>query len=189
MSNFEDVLTRMFGHPRGVPGWLGGTIMAKVNRPYAAWMIDLLELRETDRVCEVGFGPGVGIQLLARSAKYVAGIDSSQEMLRQAIARNAAAIDRGQVDLRLGSADCLPFEEQTFDRMLTINSLQMWPDAAAGVAEMHRVMKPGARITFGFTAWSRQSCGGLKEKLIAAGFTGAKLAGTEGAFCVIAVRP
>jgi ubiquinone/menaquinone biosynthesis C-methylase UbiE len=180
-------VTAVISH--GLPGRLGGVMMARMNRASSAWMVDLLEVQGNDCVCEVGFGPGVGIQLLAQSAKYVAGVDPSPEMLRQATARNARAIDCGHVDLWLGSADRLPFDEQTFNKMLTINSLQMWPDAAAGVAEMRRVMKPGARIALGFTAYSRQSHSGLVERLTVAGFTDAKVAETEGAFCVVAVRP
>jgi ubiquinone/menaquinone biosynthesis C-methylase UbiE len=87
--------------------------MAKTNQPCAAWVNDLLEIQGNDSVLEVGFGPGVGIQLLAESAKYVAGIDPSPEMLKQARVRNAHAIDRGRVDLRIGSAEHLPFEENT----------------------------------------------------------------------------
>jgi len=109
---------RTFGRPEGVLGRLGGIVMAKMNQPCAAWVIDLLKIRKSDRVLEIGFGPGVGIQLLAAAAPsaHIDGIDPSQEMLEQATARNAEAIDRGQVGLRIGSVEHLPFEDNTFDK-------------------------------------------------------------------------
>jgi hypothetical protein len=59
---------QMFGRPRGVLGRLGGVIMARMNQQCAAWVIDLLEVQPHDRILEVGFGPGVGIELLAKAA-------------------------------------------------------------------------------------------------------------------------
>jgi ubiquinone/menaquinone biosynthesis C-methylase UbiE len=191
MSTFERILMRMFGRPRGVLGRLGGVIMARMNRQCAAWVIDLLEVQPNDRILEVGFGPGVGVELLAKSAPegYVAGVDSSQEMVDQAIARNAKAITSGHVDLRYGSAESLPFEDNTFNKALAINSMQVWTDAAAGLREIRRVMKVGGRIALGFTPYSGQRQVGLTEKLTAAGLTEAYVVETETGFCVLAIKP
>src|SRR5262245_26121351 len=131
MSGAHSLLMRMFGRPKGMLGRLGGILMARTNRKCTAWVIDLLGIRPNDSVLEVGFGPGVGIELLSKSAQgaYVAGIDSSKEMVEQATARNAKAIQSGRVDLRHGSVANLPFENNTFNKVLTINSMQVWPNA------------------------------------------------------------
>ena len=102
MRVLESTLMRMFGRPTGTLGKLGGMIMARSNAAFARCVINLLEVQPTDKVLEVGFGPGVGIQLLANSAPAgrVAGVDCSKEMLEQAKARNAEAIERGVFDLR-----------------------------------------------------------------------------------------
>jgi ubiquinone/menaquinone biosynthesis C-methylase UbiE len=112
MNIARSLLMRMFGRPEGLLGRLGGIIMARMNRQCAAWVIDLLGIQPNDSVLEVGFGPGVGIQLLTRSVSggYVAGVDPSEEMVRQAKARNVKAIESGWVDLRYGSVESLPFE-------------------------------------------------------------------------------
>ena len=49
------------------------------------------------------------------------------------------------------------------DKALTINSMQVWPDPAAGLREMRRVMKPGVKIALGFTPYSGQSNEGLTQ--------------------------
>ena len=73
----RELLLRMFGRPKGFLGRLGGLIMARVNRDAAAQVIKLLGIRPDDKVLEVGFGPGVGIQLLLEriTGGWVAGVD------------------------------------------------------------------------------------------------------------------
>jgi hypothetical protein len=55
-------------------------------------------------------------------------------MVEQARDRNAIAIKDTRVDLRRGSAESLPFAEDTFDKALAINSMQVWPDCAQSSA-------------------------------------------------------
>src|SRR3977135_4089392 len=175
MSVVRSVLLRAFGRPKGVLGRLGGIIMARTNQECAAWVIGLLEIQRNDKVLEVGFGPGVGIRLLAGSAGHVAGVDPSREMVEQATARNANVIQSGRVDLRHGSVESLPFENNTFDKALAINSMQIWPDAVGGLQEMRRVMRSGGRAALGFTPYSGQPESGLNATLTAAGFTQARV--------------
>ena len=66
--------------------------------------------------------------------------DYSKEMVEQATVRNALAIEVGRVDLREGSVDRLPFDDETFNSALAVNSMQVWPDALAGLREIRRVM-------------------------------------------------
>ena len=191
MGVAHSILMRMFGRPKGILGRLGGIIMARTNQKCAAWVIDLLGIQPHDRVLEVGFGPGVGIELLARSVSggYIAGVDPSEEMIEQTTARNVKAIESGRDDLRYGSVESLPFEDNTFNKALAVNSMQVWPDAVTGLREMRRVMKPGGRIALGFTPYSGQSKGGLPEMLTAAAFTEAHVVETELGFCALAVKP
>jgi ubiquinone/menaquinone biosynthesis C-methylase UbiE len=85
--------------------------------------------------------------------------------------------------------ECLPFEDNTFDKALAINSMQVWPDAVAGLQEMRRVLKPGGRIALGFTPYSGQPQSGVPERLTAAAFTEAHVVETELGFCALAVKP
>src|SRR6266436_9460355 len=107
MSVMRTMLMQMFGRPRGVPGRLGGIIMAHTNADCGAWVTELLEIGSCDSVLEVGFGPGVIIQRLSKLALtgHVAGIDPSREMVEQARARNSTTIQNRRVDLRRGSVD------------------------------------------------------------------------------------
>src|SRR5215831_14744878 len=123
-SPLQSLSMRAFGRPQGVVGKLGGLIMARTNRTIAARVIALLNVQPHDRVLEIGCGPGVGLQLLARmvSSGQVAGVDASAEMVEQARVRNAQAIAAGRVVLGRGSVERLPFEDARFDKALAINS-------------------------------------------------------------------
>jgi len=170
---------RAFGRPQRILGRIGGLIMARSNRQIAERMIELLEVQPKDRVLEVGFGPGVALQLIAAklSSGKVAGIDCSAEMMDQATARNAAPVESGRIELRLGSVEVMPFKNDTFDKALAINSMQVWPDAVAGLQAIWRVLKPHGRVALGFTAYSGQAKEGLTAAVAAAGFTGAHMLG------------
>ena len=190
MSITRRMLLRAFGRPQGVIGRLGGMIMARTNRDCAAWVIGLLEIKPNDAVLEIGFGPGAGVALLVERTPvgHIAGVDPSPEMLRQATARNAAAIGNGRVKLRSGNADALPFADATFDKAFAINSMQVWPDAIAGLREMRRVVKSGGTVALAFTPHSGQPKDGLVDTITAAGFGATRMVETDN-FCALAIRP
>lgn len=191
MSIARSILSHMFGHPQGIPGRLGGVLMARMNKACGVWVASLLEIGPNDRVLEVGFGPGVIIQHVSglASAGFVAGVDPSPEMVEQARARNAGAIRSGRVDLRQGSVVDLPCGDDSFDKALAINSMQVWPDAVAALREVRRVLTTGGRVAAGFTPYSGQPKSALAETLVAAGFAEPQVLEKGRDFCVLAIKP
>jgi ubiquinone/menaquinone biosynthesis C-methylase UbiE len=157
---------------------------------YETCAVALLEVHPDSKVLEIGFGPGVAIQILAATASIgsVAGVDYSHEMVEQAKARNQKVTEAGLVQLQYGSVEQLPFADDTFDRALAINSLQVWSDAMTGLREIRRVMTVGGKIALGFTPASGQSSTGLTEMLTGVGFIEAQLVKTEQGFCVLAIK-
>ncbi len=141
-------LVEQFGHPRGAVGWCVGQLMAFKNGKRSRFALELLGASPGESVLEVGFGPGVDLERLSAlvgDGGHVAGIDVSSAMLRQAMKRNRRAIGAGRMDLRLGSAGDLPFEDARFDAVYSTNSAQFWPDLARGFAELARTLESGGR--------------------------------------------
>ena len=136
-----------FRQPRGVAGWLAGWEMAlrSSNRQRNVWAVGLLGVEPTDRVLEIGFGPGLAIRELSRRATQglVCGVDHSAVMVLQATRRNAAAVRAGRVELRLGSAEQLPAFTEPFDKVLVVNNLGMWHEPDEGLKALYRLMRPG----------------------------------------------
>lgn len=135
-----------FAQPRGVLGWVAGHLLALKNTERSEFVVPLLGARGADRVLEVGFGPGTDVRRIAARAHFVAGVDPSREMLRQATRRNAAAIRRGRVSLHRGTADALPFENESFDKAFSINTVQFWSDLPTCLKEVLRVLRPGGLL-------------------------------------------
>ena len=137
-----------FGNPRGLIGHLAGIIMAYENRSRNLWTLSLLEIGPADQVLEIGFGTGWAIQQASRMAvnSLVAGVDRSKTMLAQANFRNRNGIKSGRVDLRLGTAASIPFEDEQFDKASAVNSFHEWGEALPGLMEARRVLKPGGLL-------------------------------------------
>ena len=68
------------------------------------WTIGLLDIQPADHVLEIGFGAGLAIKRVAGIASkgFVAGVDISETMVRQARKCNATTIQDGRVDLEYG---------------------------------------------------------------------------------------
>lgn len=132
-----------FAHPQGLLGSLAGWLMLLKNRQRNLWTLDLLQLKPTDYVLEIGFGPGWAIEQAAKRVPrgQVAGIDASATMLKDASRRNAAAIRAGRVQLQLGTEAPLPFADRTFESVFAVNSFQFWKEPCRGLSEVQRVLK------------------------------------------------
>jgi SAM-dependent methyltransferase len=159
-----------FVRPRSFAGWLVGWEMAlrSSNRKRNVWAVGLLGVEPTDRVLEIGFGPGIAIRELSRRATHglVCGVDHSEVMVRQATKRNRDAVRAGRVDLRCGSAEHLPAFGEPFDKVLAVNNMGMWPEPDERLKELHNLMRPGGRIAI----VSQPRCpGATVETTVAAG--------------------
>ena len=137
-----------FAHPEGLLGRFVGMILALKNRERNAWAISLLDIQPTDQVLEIGFGPGQAIEEVAKLTPngLVAGIDLSDTMVKQASKRNSALIRAGRVRLRQGAESPLPYEDNKFNKVFAVNSMQFWSNPIVGLQEVKRVLKPGGRI-------------------------------------------
>jgi SAM-dependent methyltransferase len=139
-----------FHHPTGSGGHVAGWIMSwrSSNVARNRWAVQLLDVQPTDRVIELGCGPGVAIAALATRAirGLVVGVDHSQVMIRQAHRRNRAAIKAGRVRLIHAPVESLAINDGQFDAALAVNTVGMWPEPTDRLRELGRLLRPGGRI-------------------------------------------
>jgi ubiquinone/menaquinone biosynthesis C-methylase UbiE len=98
------------------------------------------------RVLEVGCGPGhLSVRLARHHGLEVTGVDLDPAM----VARARANADRPGVGRRpsflVGDVAALAFPDGSFDLAVSTLSVHHWADPAAGLAEVGRVLRPGAR--------------------------------------------
>jgi ubiquinone/menaquinone biosynthesis C-methylase UbiE len=94
------------------------------------------------RLLDLGCGTGLLTARIraAHPAAYVVGCDFSAGMLRQAAAHPPAAC------WAQGDALRLPFRAATFDAVVSTEAFHWFPDQAAALREMFRVLVPGGRV-------------------------------------------
>lgn len=172
------------------------------NRQRNLWVVSLLDVQPTDRVLEIGFGPGLAIAELARRVTQgrVFGIDHSAVMVHQASKRNVAAIHAQRVQLLHAPVDRLPHFDEPLDAIVAVNSMGFWPDPVRQLNQLRRLLRPGGRIALA----SQPRCPGanadttagagheLLDRLTQAGFVQARvetLQLTPPVACVTATNP
>jgi len=112
--------------------------------------IQLMDLRPGERVLDLGCGAGWATRLLARLVGegpegfgQVIGVDVSDEMIRRA---RATSTDFENILYVWGSAQQIPWEENFFDKVLSVESFYYYPDQERALAELFRVMAPHGRL-------------------------------------------
>ena len=141
-------LERQFGNPEGLIGHFVGHAMALEHRALHREVVRRLGIGPDDRVLEIGFGPGTAVRLAALVAQHVSGVDISRAMVSQALRRNREGVLAGRVDLRLGSAEALPYADGSFTAVFEVNSIHHWDDQLQGLREVRRVLRSGGRALF-----------------------------------------
>jgi len=99
--------------------------------------------------------------------------------------RNHALVEAGRVQLHLGSVEKLPFDDATFDKAMTMNSLHLWLDPLAGLREIRRTLRVGGRIAIAITRFSYASPAKFKSYLMEAGFTDVSVHSGEPGTCAL----
>lgn len=145
MSKFSEYIGSQFGNPRGFVGMVCCVIMNVINRAMYKNTVALVDVSPDDKVLDIGFGNGYLLQRLYDKCKCdMYGIDISEDMVTAATSRNARASRDGKLHLQWGDCCDLPFDENSFAAVMSINTVYFWNNTEDGLAEIHRVLKPGA---------------------------------------------
>jgi ubiquinone/menaquinone biosynthesis C-methylase UbiE len=104
----------------------------------AGGVLEWLAPQPGERILDLGCGDGQLTARIAASGAMVVGLDASPQMA-------AAARSRGMT-VEEGSAEAMPFEEQSFDAVFSNAALHWVRDHEAMLAEVRRVLKPGGRF-------------------------------------------
>jgi ubiquinone/menaquinone biosynthesis C-methylase UbiE len=160
----------LFMHRDGsMTGWFGdpehydrfATRFERRLRTRIAADVAALRLPAGAHVLDVGTGPGrLPVQIARQNPLiWVTGLDVSPRMIEAA----KAAIEPGQqVIAEVGDVAALPYKDGSVDLVVSTLSQHHWPDRAAALAELARVLAPGGRI------WIYDLRGALRTAQVAA---------------------
>jgi ubiquinone/menaquinone biosynthesis C-methylase UbiE len=127
-----------------------GEEMERHHISIAEQTIRRMNLQPGERVLDLGCGVGWATRILARlvadgqeGGGQVVGLDVSDEMISRA---RAASKDFENVMFVWGSAQKVPWQENFFDKVLSIESFYYYADQDLALAELFRVMAPNAKL-------------------------------------------
>jgi arsenite methyltransferase len=128
-----------------------GDLLNQHNEKMNNFAVEMLDVQPTDRVLDIGFGGGVTIERMLKTIDTgkIYGVDFSQEMVEKAKQKFKSAIESDQVSIEFADVQALPFEENTFDKVCTVNTIYFWNEPLASLQEIKRVMKDGGRLVVG----------------------------------------
>ena len=194
--------------PTGLVGrYLINRIFNVGNADLNSFVLDMLELESSDRILEIGFGSGKLINQMAEITTdgVVEGIDFSEVMLKQASRVNKHHLTHGKVRLQRGECKSLPFENGSFNKLCSVNTLYFWKDPDKYFREMFRVIRAGGVIVIGFRdeqqmsnlnlskdIFTTYSQNAVVDLLSRAGFSDARVVKQKGkpflSYCAVATK-
>jgi len=112
----------------------------------AADLVRHARIRAPQTVLDVACGTGVVAVTAARAGAKVRGLDLSPVLVEHA--RRNATLAAVEVEFREGDAEALPYEDASFDVVVSQFGHMFAPRPEVAIAEMLRVLKPGGTIAF-----------------------------------------
>ena len=144
----EKFLAEQLRKPSGAEGIKTGEKMFKGNGSMIRKAIDLLPLKEGDKVLEIGYGNGAHLDYLFQKTPqmHYKGVDISETMQQEATANNQEKVKTGIAEFLLGNGIKIPAEDEEVDSFFTVNTIYFWEDHKAVIQEIRRVLKPGGNL-------------------------------------------
>lgn len=145
-------IATQLAHPDGDAGVAMGHTMNESNSGMVLRTVAALDVRDGDRVLEIGHGNCAHLEALLGGKCDVEyhGLEVSETMHRTSMERNATAVAQGRAVFTLYDGRTLPFASGTFTKICTVNTLYFWVEPTHFLNELHRVLSPGGRLCVAF---------------------------------------
>lgn len=122
------------------------------SKIYACWpravrwnyphLIRCLKPQQGERILEIGCARGVMTKRIQHLAPDTCGIDINEEAIRHSVTGN----------LFVMNAEKLEFQDESFDKIYSLHTIEHIPNPIKALSEMARVLKPGGAIVLFYPA-------------------------------------
>ncbi|MGE5521954.1 MAG: class I SAM-dependent methyltransferase [Candidatus Dadabacteria bacterium] len=138
-------IASQFKKPTGLFGIFSSSVMIKNNRKNYDRLIMDLDLQPQDKLLEIGYGPGVGIRMIAEqcSTCTIHGIDFSGLMYKKAARYNRQYIEEGRVQLQYGDFLKFTVVPNEYDKIFCLNVVYFWNELKLPFNKVFSLLKRG----------------------------------------------
>ena len=135
MNPFTKYVSSQFKNPRGFAGVIISMIQNVLNRAMYNKAAALVCLHPNDKVLDIGYGNGYLLRkLYQKQVVDLYGIDISDGAMKMATKKNKKAAKVNRLHLLIGDCCNLPYEENSFDAVTSINTVYFWSDTVKGLS-------------------------------------------------------
>ncbi|MDQ8144304.1 class I SAM-dependent methyltransferase [Chryseobacterium sp. CFS15] len=135
------ILAQNLANPQGEKGVEIGEMMNATNIGMTLESIKILLIEDDEHILEIGHGNAGHLKSILNKAKDLTytGIDISETMRKEA--QNLNTEFKSQADFILYEGRKLPFEDEVFDKIFTVNTVYFWEHPVEFLNEIYRVLK------------------------------------------------
>lgn len=143
MNETEKSITEQ-GNPAKPVGKAGEEMLIRMNASHydvTGWALDFMELSGNETVLDIGCGGGETLKRISqKTTGHLTGLDYSPVSVKMTGQRNAEIIASGRMNVIEASVEKMPFSDNSFDRIITVESFYFWKNPPENLKEVYRVL-------------------------------------------------
>ncbi|AOC94237.1 Phthiotriol/phenolphthiotriol dimycocerosates methyltransferase [Flavobacterium anhuiense] len=139
-------------HPSGEKGIEMANMMNETNINMTKHSIQNLNISNENRILELGHGNAGHVEFLfeqAEKPKYY-GLEMSELMFQEARQINRNFVSQKQAFFSIYDGNTIPFEDGSFDKIFTVNTIYFWQKPEELLSEIYRVLKSNGTFCLTF---------------------------------------
>ncbi len=151
MSFTKEQLQEMaaqLSRPQGDEGIKVATMMHQSNFGMTKSTVKALKIKDNEKILELGHGNGKHIPFVLEQAENVSycGLEIAETMKKEAEQLNESSA----TSFHLFDGTLIPFEDETFEKAFTVNTIYFWENPVQLLENIYRVLKPGGWFAIGY---------------------------------------
>jgi len=142
-DNYEMSITEQ-GNPAKPQGLAGEEMLNRMNVSHydvTGWAMEFLDISGNESILDIGCGGGETLRRLSlKTNGHLTGVDYSSVSVKMSSEHNADSISSGRMNVIEASVEELPFSDNSFDRIITVESFYFWKNPQEDLKEVYRVL-------------------------------------------------
>ena len=128
--------------PKGIEGKMMLERMNKSHYEVTGWALSYWKINSSDNILDIGCGGGMTLFRMSEEIKegHLTGVDYSKVSVEESSKLNEENIKNNKMTVLEGNVASLPFKDDSFDKIITVESFYFWPNHLENLKEVRRVL-------------------------------------------------